>query len=114
SALLRGERHQGDFPGALDGVGQHPLVRGAGAGSAPGQDLAPLRDELAQPRGVLVVDVLDPLHAEVTDFPANALVLAGLLCRSWRHSGSFSTVLRRAHSSANGSLKSASMSPPES
>src|SRR5437867_2538123 len=92
-------------------------MRGASAGSAAGQDLAALRDEFAQPRGVLVVDVLDLLHAEVTNFPPDALVLtslAGLLGCPWRHSLSFSEASQRAYWSANGSLNSVSRSSADS
>src|SRR5438876_39013 len=88
-ALLRGEREQGDFAGALDGVRQDALVRGARARGTARQDLAAFRDELPQPGRVLVIDVLDFFHAEVTDFPADTLVLVRLFRGSWRHSLSF-------------------------
>ena len=74
---------QGDLAGALDGLGQLTLMHGAGAGGAPGQDLAPLRGVAAQLGGVLVVDALHLVHAEGADLAALAAAGADiLLCKA--------------------------------
>jgi hypothetical protein len=52
---------------SLEGDREPSLVAGASAGDAARQDLAPLRDEPAQTRHLLIVDLLDPLDAKATD-----------------------------------------------
>src|SRR5439155_2605819 len=61
-------RQQCELTRALDSARDLHLMAAAGAGDAPGADLALLRDEPAQGRHVLVVDLLDLVAA----------VLAGL------------------------------------
>src|SRR5438270_3712969 len=60
-------REQRDGARPLERGGQRPLVAGTGPGDAAGQDLAPVADEAAQPRDLLVVDVGDLLDAERAD-----------------------------------------------
>src|SRR5580693_10369245 len=68
--LLEGrrERQQGDIARLLNGVGQPPLMRGADAGNAARDDLAALRYESVQKLYVLVIDVVDLLHAKPANF----------------------------------------------
>src|SRR5690606_32673013 len=63
-----GVGQQGHLPGPLDGPGQLALVPGAVARNAPRQDLGPLRQVPAQAAGLLVVDVIDLVHAEGANF----------------------------------------------
>ena len=55
---------QGDGPCALDGDGQLTLMSSAGAGGTAGQDLAALGQIAAQFGRILVIDMLDLIHAE--------------------------------------------------
>src|SRR5687768_1814100 len=64
SACRRGVRQQRHLARVLDRLGDLPLLLCAHPGDAPGTDLAPVRDELAQQRGVLVVDIGDALLVE--------------------------------------------------
>src|SRR6266851_7206796 len=66
-------RKERDSPRALERCGQRALVAGACARHAPGQDLAAVAHESAQPRDFLVVDVRDLLHAEGADLAMLAL-----------------------------------------
>src|SRR3990172_707295 len=68
-AVPGGEGQQGDVACPLDGHLQLPLVRGADARDAPRQNLAPVAHELPD-RHVLVVNVVDLLHAELADAAA--------------------------------------------
>src|SRR3989304_6242389 len=65
-AVPGGEGQQGDVARPLDGHLQLPLVRSADARNPPRQDLAPVAHELPD-RHVLVVNVVDLLHAELAD-----------------------------------------------
>ena len=47
-------------------------MHGAGAGGSAGQNLGPLGNEAAQLGGILVVDVLALVHAELADLLALA------------------------------------------
>src|SRR5437763_14767383 len=60
SARGRGVGQQRHLAGVLDRLGDLPLLLGADAGHPAGPDLAAVGNELAQQRGVLVVDRLDP------------------------------------------------------
>ena len=62
--------NRSDLTSLLDGLGQLTLMHGAGAGGPAGQDLGPLRQETAQLGRVLIVDVLDLVHAEGADLAA--------------------------------------------
>src|SRR2546428_8808064 len=62
-------RKQGDRPCALERGGERALVPGARPGHSTGQDLPAVADETAQPRDLLVVDVLDFLHAQAAHLP---------------------------------------------
>ena len=54
---------------------QRPLVQGAGAGHAPGEDLAAVAEVAAQARDLLVVDVVDVLQAEGAHLAVSAAVV---------------------------------------
>src|SRR3990172_6110420 len=76
-AVPGGEGQQGDVARPLDGHLQLPLVRSADARDPPRQDLAPVAHELPD-RHVLVVNVVDLLHAELADpAPAQKTPAAG-------------------------------------
>src|SRR5688572_16649437 len=88
-ALLRRVRNQRKLPRAHDGGAELPLVLGAGARDPTRQDLRTLRDERKKEFGVLVVDVVDLVRAELADLAATehrtALpVLAGRAGRACR------------------------------
>src|SRR6266536_6187976 len=70
------ERH---LAGVLDRLGELALLLRADPGDPPGTDLAAVGDELAQQRGVLVVDVVDLRRGE------RILLLLGLANRWFRH-----------------------------
>src|ERR1700683_1133235 len=72
---LRRERQQGDIARLLDGVGEPPLVRGADAGNAARDNLAALRHERVEQLHVLVIDVVDLLHAKPANFLATEIRL---------------------------------------
>ena len=61
---------QGDLTGALDGDGQLTLMHGTGAGGTTGQDLAALGNVTAQFCGILIIDLLNLVHAEGTNLSA--------------------------------------------
>src|SRR4029453_15108376 len=60
-------RQQGHLASVLDGDGDVALMLHAVPGHPAGADLAAVRDELAQKRGVLVVDVWALVLAEAAD-----------------------------------------------
>ena len=68
---------QGDLTSPLDGLRQLALMHGAGAGGSAGQNLGTLRDEAAQLGGVLIINVLALLGAELADLAALAPRRAG-------------------------------------
>src|SRR5690242_14461968 len=71
SGLLVGhERQQCQVPGAQDRLRELPLVPGAGAGDAAGQNLSPIGRERPQQLELLPVHVADLFGAETADFPA--------------------------------------------
>src|ERR1041384_7914857 len=74
---VRQERH---LAGVLDRAGDLPLLLGGHTGDPTGTDLAPVRDELPQQRGVLVIDVGDPVLVERVH-----LLLRLAQCRSLCH-----------------------------
>src|SRR5688572_19681412 len=85
---VRQQRHRAR---ALDRVRQLPLVPGAAARDAAGNDLAALRDEVAQPTNVLVIDELQLVRTELTDLaPPEAATLHRL---RWTRNGSISSWL---------------------
>src|SRR5579884_4317929 len=69
-----GEGEEGDVTGTLQRRGQPPLVPGAGAGDAAGEDLPPLRQVAPEPAHLLVVDVVDSLRAEAADLATRTLL----------------------------------------
>ena len=71
--LLGDEGQQSDLTGALDGLGQLALMHGAGTGGAARQDLGALGDEAAQLGGVLIVDILALVNAELAHLFALAV-----------------------------------------
>src|SRR3982075_178962 len=66
-ALVGGVGEQRDVARALKRDGEPPLVAGTGSGDATRKNLAPLADEAAKARDLLVVDQMDLLHAEVAN-----------------------------------------------
>src|SRR4051812_69491 len=64
SPARRGVRQERHLARVLHRAGDLPLLLGADARDPPGPDLAPVGDELAQQRGVFVVDVGDALLVE--------------------------------------------------
>src|ERR671932_625133 len=80
SPARRGVRKERHLTGVLHRAGDLPLLLGADAGHPPRADLAAVGDELAQQRGVFVVDVGDALLVEGVH-----LLLRLAQCRSLRH-----------------------------
>src|SRR5690348_5639249 len=80
SARRRGVRQERHLTCVLDRTGDLALLLGTDAGHPARTDLAPVRDELAQQRGVLVIDVGDPLLVERVH-----LLLRLAKCRSLGH-----------------------------
>src|SRR5688572_31879320 len=68
--LLRGVRDERQLARPHDRRAQLALVHGARARDATRQDLGPLGDERHQELGVLVVDVVDLVRAELADLAA--------------------------------------------
>src|SRR5689334_19999628 len=64
SARRRGVRQQRHLTRVLHRARGLPLLLSADTGHAPSADLAAIGDELPQERGVLVVDIGDPLLVE--------------------------------------------------
>ena len=75
--LLGNEGQQSDLTGTLDGLGQLTLMHRAGTGGTAGQDLGALADEAAQLGGVLIVDILALVNAELAHLFALAVRAAG-------------------------------------
>src|SRR5581483_11339735 len=61
----------------LDGFGETPLMRRADAGDAARRDLAALGNKGRKQPHVLVVDIVDLLHAETAHLLAPEVLLAG-------------------------------------
>ena len=76
-SLFGDEGEQSDLTGALDGLGQLTLMHRAGTGGSAGQDLRTLGDEAAQLGGVLLVDILGLVNAELAHLFALAVGAAG-------------------------------------
>src|SRR5437588_18756 len=82
-ALPRCKRQQRNIPRPLNGRCQPALVRRAHAGQPPWDDLAALSHKLPEQTHILIVNVVDFLHAELADFlatekfPSAALAAAG-------------------------------------
>ena len=68
--LVGDEGQQSDLTSPLDGLGQLTLMHGAGAGGAAGQDLGALGHETTQLGGVLVINGLALVRAELADLAA--------------------------------------------
>src|SRR5690606_12736968 len=81
SARRRRVRQQGHLAGVLDGASDRALLLDRHTRDATGTDLAAVGDELAQQRGVLVVDALDLGHLE------RVLLLLGLANNGLGHRG---------------------------
>jgi hypothetical protein len=80
SGLFAGIRKKRDLAGVLDGLAQRRLVLPAVARDPAGPYLASLREEAAQRRDILVIDVVDLFLAEVAVLPLlPALVTRALL-----------------------------------
>src|SRR5271157_2420099 len=93
---LRRERQQRDVARFLDGVGETPLVRRAHARDAARNDLPALRHKGVQHLHVLVIDVVDALHAEAAHLLAPEILL---LLRGDRFVAAGGTLSRAAWSS---------------
>src|SRR6185436_8096306 len=65
--LVRGVGDQRQVAGALDRLLHHALVTSARAGNAPRQNLGALENVALQHLGVLVVDPIDLVDAELAD-----------------------------------------------
>src|SRR5215470_19708659 len=80
--------------GAADGARELPLMTGTAPRDAARRDLSPLRDEVAEPADVLVVDQVDPVDAELANLAApKPAPLDGLRC--WRNGSSLLYLLER-------------------
>ena len=66
--VVRAEGDEREYARALDRPGKHPLVLRAHARLAPSFHLVSVRGEAPQLAHILVVDVLDLVHAEGADF----------------------------------------------
>ena len=66
--LVAGVGQQSQMAGALDGNRQLPLMAGAGASDTAGNNLCSLADVSSQAGYILVVDLLNAIHAEGTNF----------------------------------------------
>src|SRR5258705_4346149 len=83
-ASFGGLGEQGHRTRAADGTGQLPLMPGAAPRDATRGDLAALRDEVAEPANILVVDEADAIDAELANLAATEPApLAGL--STWRN-----------------------------
>src|SRR4030088_1896849 len=69
-ASFGGLGEQGHRACAADGTGQLPLMPGAAPRDATRGDLATLRDEVAKPANILVVDEADAIDAELANLAA--------------------------------------------
>jgi hypothetical protein len=67
---LGGLGEQGHRARAPDRTGELPLMAGAAPRDAARGDLAALRDEVAEPANVLVVDQADPVDAKLANLAA--------------------------------------------
>src|SRR5271155_2881353 len=67
SALLGDEREEGDETCLFDGDRQQALMAGAIPADATRQNLPALRNVLAQPCDVFIVDLRDLVDAEITN-----------------------------------------------
>ena len=65
---VRGERHERDHARTLDRIGERALVTRAIPRDAARQNLAAFGHIFAQARRIFIVQVVDFLHAERTDF----------------------------------------------
>ena len=69
-ASIGGLGEQGHRARAADGTGELPLMPGAAPRDATRGDLAALRDEVAEPANILVVDEADAIDAELANLAA--------------------------------------------
>jgi hypothetical protein len=67
---LGGLGEQGHRARPTDGAGELPLMAGAAPRDAARSDLAALRDEVAEPANIFVVDEADPVDAELANLAA--------------------------------------------
>jgi len=85
---LGDEGQQGHMPRPLDGHRQAALMLGADPGLPTGANLAALADVALQRLDILVVDLLDVLHAELTDFAASARTSPRSIVTTFAHCSS--------------------------
>jgi hypothetical protein len=69
-ASLGGLGEQGHRARAANGAGELPLVAGTASRDPARGDLAALRNEVAEPANILVVDQADPIDAELANLAA--------------------------------------------
>jgi hypothetical protein len=69
-ASLGGLSEQGHRARPANRAGELPLVTGAASRDPPRGDLAALRNEVAEPANVLVVDRADPIDAKLANLAA--------------------------------------------
>jgi hypothetical protein len=73
---------QSDVPGALDGLGQHALMLGAGAGLAARQDASALRQVLPEQVHILIVDAIYAIDAELAETPSKSATTSSAAAKS--------------------------------
>ncbi len=100
------------MPGPLDGIAQGPLVLGADTTLAAGLNLGPVGNVAAQALVVLVVYVLDVLHAEGTYPPSRRIASPGSSTLPGPSLRTGSSLLVAARTARSGSLAGASGSGP--
>ena len=87
--LLGNEGQQSDLTGTLDGLGQLTLMHSTGTGGTAGQDLGALADEAAQLGGILIIDMLALIHAELANLTALTAVATGRSIFTFHSHGKF-------------------------
>ena len=87
--VLGNEGQQSDLTGTLDGLGQLALMHSTGTGGTAGQDLGALADEAAQLGGILIIDMLALIHAELANLTALTAVATGRSIFTFHSHGKF-------------------------
>ena len=77
AVVISHKGHQRQMPRSLDGYPQDPLVPGADSGPAARLDFGPVGDVPAQLLHVLIIDVLDVVHAKGAYPPAWGVTASG-------------------------------------
>src|SRR5262249_18801192 len=104
---FRSKGQQGNIPGLLDCIVELALMSRTNAGYPARHDLGAFRDELRQQFHILVVDHVDPLDTELTNFlsavilflPGRPFLFHGFHCMASSidcAGAAFAPVLRRS------------------